>query len=301
MAEKRLEQLAAAFPGIVELGVPMSQHTTFRIGGPADALAVPSTVSELQQLLIFCREQQLPILVIGRGSNLLVRDKGLRAVVVKIADALSVVTLHEDGLSAEAGISLAALARTAVEAGFGGLEFASGIPGTLGGAVMMNAGAYDGTMQDVTVQVTALDPAGNEHVLAADELDFGYRHSALLDRKLIAVSARLRLPAQAPEIGKRLMADLAARRRERQPLHLPSAGSVFKRPPGHYAGALIQQAGLMGTRIGGAEVSTLHAGFIVNVGDATAADVETLIRHVQTTVQEKFGVMLETEVRIIGE
>ena len=301
MSDKRLEQLADAFPGIVELSVPMSRHTTFRIGGPADALAVPSTVSELQQLLAFCHEQQLPILVIGRGSNLLVRDKGLRAVVIKIADALSVVTLNEDGLSAEAGISLAALARTAVEAGFGGFEFASGIPGTLGGAVMMNAGAYGGTMQDVTEQVTVLDVLGREHLLSAAELDFGYRHSALLDRNLIAVAAKLRLPAQAPELGKQLMADLAARRREKQPLQLPSAGSVFKRPPGHYAGALIQQAGLMGKRIGGAEVSTLHAGFIVNVGGATAADVEALIQHVQATVQEKFGVTLETEVRIIGE
>lgn len=301
MSDKRLKQLAMTFPGLVELAVPMSQHTTFRIGGPADALAVPTSIPELQQLLQFCHQQQLPIEVIGRGSNLLVRDKGLRAVVIKIADALSTVTLQADGLVAEAGISLAALTRTAVEAGFGGLEFASGIPGTLGGAVMMNAGAYGGAMQDVVEQVWAVDAAGEAYVLLADELDFGHRHSALLDRHLIAVKAKLRLPPQDPMTGKQVMADLAARRREKQPLHLPSAGSVFKRPPGHYAGALIQQSGLMGKRIGGAEVSTLHAGFIVNVGNATATDVESLIRHVQATVREKFGVMLETEVRIIGE
>jgi UDP-N-acetylmuramate dehydrogenase len=166
---------------------------------------------------------------------------------------------------------------------------------------MMNAGAYGGTMQDVVQQVTALDSVGNEHVLSAEELDFGYRHSALLQRQLIAVSARLRLPEQDPMISKQIMADLANRRREKQPIHLPSAGSVFKRPPGHYAGALIQQAGLMGKRIGGAEVSTLHAGFIVNIGGATAADVESLIQHVQQTVYDKFGVWLETEVRIVGE
>ncbi|MGI6359273.1 MAG: UDP-N-acetylmuramate dehydrogenase [Bacillota bacterium] len=301
MADSRLKHLAAAWPQLVELDVPMSEHTTFRIGGPADALAVPTTIPELKELLQFCAKQQLPIMVIGRGSNLLVRDGGLRAVVIKIADAMSTVALKEDGLQAEAGISLAALSRTAASAGFGGLEFASGIPGTLGGALMMNAGAYGGTMQDVVQQVTALDSVGNEHVLSAEELDFGYRHSALLQRQLIAVSARLRLPEQDPMISKQIMADLANRRREKQPIHLPSAGSVFKRPPGHYAGALIQQAGLMGKRIGGAEVSTLHAGFIVNIGGATAADVESLIQHVQQTVYDKFGVWLETEVRIVGE
>ncbi len=279
----------------------MSEHTTFRIGGPADALAVPTTIPELKDLLRFCAQQELPIMVIGRGSNLLVRDGGLRAVVIKIADAMSTVALTDNGLSAEAGISLAALSRTAASAGLGGLEFASGIPGTLGGALMMNAGAYGGNMQDVVEQVTALDMNGQEYVLSAAELDFGYRHSALQDRRLIAVSAQLCLPEQDPMVSKQTMADLAAKRREKQPIHLPSAGSVFKRPPGHYAGALIQQAHLMGKRIGGAEVSTLHAGFIVNIGGASAADVENLIHHVQKTVYNQSGVRLETEVRIIGE
>lgn len=279
----------------------MSEHTTFRIGGPADALAVPTTIPELKDLLRFCAQQELPIMVIGRGSNLLVRDGGLRAVVIKIADAMSTVALTDNGLSAEAGISLAALSRTAASAGLGGLEFASGIPGTLGGALMMNAGAYGGNMQDVVEQVTALDMNGQEYVLSAAELDFGYRHSALQDRRLIAVSAQLCLPEQDPMVSKQIMADLAAKRREKQPIHLPSAGSVFKRPPGHYAGALIQQAHLMGKRIGGAEVSTLHAGFIVNIGGASAADVENLIHHVQKTVYNQSGVRLETEVRIIGE
>jgi UDP-N-acetylmuramate dehydrogenase len=296
-----MAMLWTEFPRLVTLDEPMSKHTSFRIGGPADALVVPTTISELQQVLRFCHREQLPTVVIGNGSNLLVRDRGIRAVVIKLAGALSTVTLTKTGMIAEAGISLAALARTAVEAELGGLEFAAGIPGSLGGAVMMNAGAYGGQMQDVVERVFAMDQSGQEHLLKRDELDFGYRHSALQDRCLIAVKVELRLQHQDPAKSQAIIADLAARRREKQPLHLPSAGSVFKRPPGHYAGALIQQAGLMGKRIGGAEVSTRHAGFIVNVGNATAADVENLIHHVQATVAERFGVELETEVQIIGE
>lgn len=301
MSIAKFEQLAAVFPTLVKLGEPMSLHTTFRIGGPADALVTPTTVEELQQVLRFCYQQALPTVVIGNGSNLLVRDGGIRAVVIKLAGALSTVTLTEAGLVAEAGISLSALARTAVEAGLGGLEFAAGIPGTLGGAVMMNAGAYGGEMKDVVFRVEAVDAAGEEHELTGEQLDFSHRHSALQDRQLIAARVELRLFPRDSAESQAIISDLAARRREKQPLHLPSAGSVFKRPPGHYAGALIQQAGLMGARIGGAEVSTMHAGFIVNVGNATAADVENLIRHVQATVAAKFRVDLETEVRIIGE
>ena len=301
MSTESLGKLVAAFPGMVKLDEPMSLHTSFRIGGPADALVTPTTIPELKQVLRFCQEYQLPFVVIGNGSNLLIRDGGIRAVVIKIAGAMSTVTLTATGLIVEAGISLAAVARTAVEAGLGGLEFAAGIPGSLGGAVMMNAGAYGGEMRDVVERVWALDSFGWEHVLAKEQLEFGYRHSALMERHLIATKVELCLSARDPAESQALIVDLAARRREKQPLQLPSAGSVFKRPPGHYAGALIQQAGLMGKRIGGAEVSTLHAGFIVNAGNATAADVENLIHHVQATVLQKFGVSLETEVRIMGE
>lgn len=301
MSTESLGRLVAEFPGMVKLDEPMSRHTSFRIGGPADALVTPTTIPELKQVLRFCQEYQLPTVVIGNGSNLLVKDSGIRAVVIKIAGAMSTVTLTATGLIAEVGISLASLARTAVEAGLGGLEFAAGIPGSLGGAVMMNAGAYGGEMRDVVKQVWAFDVHGDEHVLTKEQLDFGYRHSALMDRQLIAAKVELCLPDKDPIESQAIIADLAARRREKQPLQLPSAGSVFKRPPGHYAGALIEQAGLMGKRIGGAEVSTLHAGFIVNVGNATAADVEELIRLVQATVLQRFGVSLETEVRVIGE
>lgn len=301
MTDEILRRLQAAFPEAVHLHEPMSRHTTFDIGGPADALVVPRTIEELQQVVQFCGEHELPIFVMGNGSNLLVRDRGIRAVVIKVAGAMSTVTLTEEGMEAEAGISLAALARAAVDASLGGLEFAAGIPGTLGGAVLMNAGAYGGEMKDVIARVWAMDYAGQLHEFQAEELNFGYRHSALQGKELIVVKAALRLQPQDPDTSQAIIADLAARRRAKQPLHLPSAGSTFKRPPGHYAGALIQDAGLKGKRIGGAEVSTLHAGFVVNVGGATAADVEQLIYHVQETVHEKFGVRLEPEVRIVGE
>lgn len=301
LSTDQLNRLVAAFPNLTKLAEPMSLHTSFRIGGPADALVLPTTVPELQQVLQFCYQHQLPTLVIGNGSNLLVRDRGIRAIVIKVAGAISTVTLTPSGITAEAGISLASLARTAAEASLGGLEFAAGIPGSLGGAVMMNAGAYGGEMKDVVERVLALDQAGAEHMLAKEQLDFSYRHSALQDQQLIAARVELCLQPRPAAESQAMIADLAARRREKQPLHLPSAGSVFKRPPGHFTGALIQQAGLMGKRIGGAEVSTLHAGFIVNVGNASAADVEDLIHHVQATVLQQFGVSLETEIRIVGE
>ncbi len=301
MENKVLQELQAEFPHVIRLGEPMQDHTSFRLGGPAAAMAIPNSIKQLQDILVFCRAHKLPIFIMGNGSNLLVRDGGIRAVVIKIAGAMSTVTLTEAGMEAEAGISLSALAHTAVEAGLGGLEFAAGIPGTLGGAVVMNAGAYGGEMKDVVDFVLALDYEGREHRFNANEMNFGYRQSAIQGKELIVVKVGLRLPEQDPAVSRALISDYNARRRAKQPLHLPSAGSVFKRPPGHYAGQLIEEAGLKGKRIGGAQVSPMHAGFIVNVGNATASDVEALIRHVQETVAAKFGVRLETEVRIVGE
>lgn len=301
MTNEILEKLQAEVPHAVRLGESMQNHTSFRLGGPAAALAIPNSVAELQEILAFCRRQTLPIFIMGNGSNLIVRDGGIRAVVIKISGALSTVVLTEQGMEAEAGISLSALAHTAVDAGLGGLEFAAGIPGSLGGGVMMNAGAYGGEMRDVVTHVVALDYAGQEHYFDNEQLQFGYRKCALQGRDLIVAQVGLRLQEQDPAISRALIADYSERRRTKQPLQLPSAGSVFKRPPGYYAGQLIEEAGLKGKRIGGAEVSPLHAGFIVNVGNATAKDVEDLIQHVQQVVATKSGVHLETEVRIVGE
>lgn len=301
MTKEILEQLQAEYPHAVKLNESMQNHTSFRLGGPATALAIPNSLAELQGILAFCDQYKLPIFVMGNGSNLIVRDGGIRAVVIKISGALSTVVLTEHGIEAEAGISLSALAHAAVEAGLGGLEFAAGIPGSLGGGVMMNAGAYGGEMKDVVAHVMALDYTGQEHHFNNEQLQFGYRQCFLQGRNLIVARASLHLKEQDPAISRAVIADYNQRRRSKQPLQLPSAGSVFRRPPGHYAGQLIEEAGLKGKRIGGAEVSSMHAGFIVNMGNATAKDVEELIHHVQQVVAAKFGVHLETEVRIVGE
>lgn len=301
MTEEHFKQLEAEFPHIVKLNESMQDHTSFRVGGPAAALAMPNSIAELKGLLRLCSDLHLPIFVMGNGSNLLVRDGGIRAVVLKIAGPLGTLTLTEEGMEAEAGISLSALAHAAVEAGLGGLEFAAGIPGSLGGGVIMNAGAYGGEMQDVVASVVALDYAGNEHHFDNEQLQFGYRACSLQDKNLIIVKVRLHLGEQDPAVSRALIADYNGRRREKQPLQLPSAGSIFKRPPGHYAGQLIERSGLKGKRIGDAEVSRLHAGFIVNTGQATAKDVEELISHIQQAVAANFGVHLETELRIVGE
>lgn len=301
MTKEILEQLQAEFPHAVRLGEYMQNHTSFRLGGPAAALAIPSSIEELRGILAFCQGRELPLFVMGNGSNLIVRDGGIEAVVIKISGALSTVVLTEQGLEAEAGISLSAVAHTAVDAALGGLEFAAGIPGSLGGGVMMNAGAYGGEMKDVVSHVVALDYAGQEHHFTSEELEFGYRKCSLQGRDLIVVKVGLQLQEQDPAVSRALIADYNQRRRTKQPLQLPSAGSVFKRPPGYYAGKLIEDAGLKGKRIGGAEVSPMHAGFIVNVGNATAKDVEDLISHIQREVAAQFGVHLETEVRRVGK
>lgn len=301
MTKETLEQLQAEFPHAVRLNESMQNHTSFRLGGPAAALAIPNSIEELQEILAFCQSRQLPLFIMGNGSNLIVRDGGIEAVVIKISGALSTVVLTEYGLEAEAGISLSAVAHTAVDASLGGLEFAAGIPGSLGGGVMMNAGAYGGEMKDVVSHVVAIDYAGQEHRFSKQELEFGYRKCALQGRDLIVVKVGLHLQEQEPSVSRALIADYNQRRRTKQPLQLPSAGSVFKRPAGYYAGKLIEDAGLKGKRIGGAEVSPLHAGFIVNVGNATAKNVEDLISHVQQEVAARFGVHLETEVRIVGK
>lgn len=280
---------------------PMARHTSFRIGGPADVLLLPRTVADLRAAVSLTREADLPLTVIGNGSNLLVRDGGLRGVVLKVAENLSRIEFSGNRCYAQSGALLAVVSRTVAVSGGLGLEFACGIPGTIGGGVMMNAGAYGGEMQNVVTQVTVVDEAGELRTLTAAECEFGYRRSILQSRAWIVADIEMELGSDDPE---RILARISHNqylRESMQPLSFPSAGSVFKRPPGKYVGPMIQQLGLKGHRIGGAQVSEKHAGFIVNGGGARAADVLALIQHIREQVQANFDVWLETEVRIIGE
>ena len=278
---------------------PMAKHTSFRIGGPAKRMAFPETREQLVVLMGFLQDAGIRPLLIGNGTNLLVADEGLDTVVIDTSARLSQIGLTGDGeITADAGVSLARLAVFAWKNSLTGLEFAHGIPGTLGGGVVMNAGAYGGELKDVIAGVTALYPDGVK-TLAPEELDFSYRHSVFSSGEGVVLGARLRLTHGDADAIKAKMDDLMARRRASQPLELPSAGSTFKRPAGYFAGPLIEGCGLKGCRVGGAEVSPKHAGFVVNAGGATCADVLALIEKVQKTVYDAHGVMLEPEVKII--
>lgn len=278
---------------------PMAKHTSFRIGGPARRMAQPKSREQLVVLMGFLQESGIEPLLIGNGTNLLVADEGLDTVVIDTSACFTALSLTGGGeITADAGVSLARLAVFAWKQGLAGLAFAHGIPGTLGGGVVMNAGAYGGELKDVITEVTALYPDG-VRTLRGGELDFSYRHSVFSDGEGIVLGAKLKLEAGDRDAIKAEMDALMARRKASQPLELPSAGSTFKRPTGYFAGPLIEGCGLKGTRIGGAEVSTKHAGFVVNVGGATCEDVLRLIETVQRTVFDAHGVMLEPEVRII--
>ncbi len=279
---------------------PMSRHTTFRVGGPADVLFLPESEEQLLQALSIAREAGVPCFVIGNGSNLVVKDGGIRGLVIALGEGMAAIARAGETLTAWAGVSLARVSAYAQASGLSGLEFASGIPGTLGGGCAMNAGAYGGQLSDVLVDVRVLLD-GEVRTLTVEEMQMGYRTSLPLRRGGIVISARFALTPDDPEAIAARMRELNARRRDKQPLNYPSAGSTFKRPEGYFAGALIEQAGLKGKRVGGAQVSEKHAGFIVNTGGATAADILTLIGTVQDEVADRFGVRLETEVRILGE
>lgn len=285
----------------VLLNEPMSAHTTFRVGGPADWFIMPRSVEELRSVLELCDAEGVCPYVMGRGSNLLVADEGLRGAVVQIAQNMAGVEAFPDGtVKAQAGVSNAKVAAVAYRASLAGYEFAAGIPGTVGGAAVMNAGAYDGEFRDVAVEVTCLSPSYEVVKVTAEEADWSYRHSAMGDNGMIVLDATLKLRPGDPEEIQARMDDLAHRRSSKQPLDVPSAGSTFKRPPGHFAGKLIQDAGMQGHAVGGAMVSTKHAGFVVNANNATAADVLQVIRDVQAEVQSQFGVTLTPEVRMWG-
>ena len=295
-----LDSVTEAMPELViRTEEPMSKHTTFRIGGAAEVFAAPDA-RELPQLLAMAKGADVPVTVIGNGSNLLVGDRGIAGLVIEIGERMSEVRIEGTILVAGAGALLSKAAQTAAAAGLGGLEFAAGIPGSVGGAVVMNAGAYGGEMKDVLQSVKVLTEEGELLSLAAAELELGYRHSCVPERKYIVVEATMELSAKPEEEIRACMAELRAKRVEKQPLEYPSAGSTFKRPEGYFAGKLIMDAGLRGYTVGGAQVSEKHCGFVINKGGATAADVRQLMQDVHDRVKEQFDVELEPEVKLIG-
>ena len=278
---------------------PMSRHTTFRTGGPARRMARPAAAEQLTAVLAMAEAEAWPVLVVGNGSNLLAEDSGLDFLVIQTGLLDTVEQTDETSLRAACGLSLAKLSSFAQKQSLSGLEFAHGIPGSLGGAVCMNAGAYGGEMCQIVSAVTAWFPGCGVKRLTREELDFSYRHSVFSKRLGVVIDAELSLKKGDSIEIKSKMEEYGSRRRDKQPLEYPSAGSGFKRPPGHFAGALIDQCGLRGFHIGGAQVSEKHAGFIINTGGATSEDVRQLIAHVQRTVLEKTGVKLETEIKSV--
>ena len=287
--------------GCVLVDEPMRRHTTFRIGGPADYLIRPETEEVLRKILALCAEEKLPYFILGNGSNLLVSDQGYRGVIIKIYKNFQQCVTEGNVIRAGAGILLSRLSAAAGEAGLTGLEFASGIPGTLGGAVFMNAGAYGGEMKDILSWADVLDEERKLRRLSAEELELGYRTSRVKKEGWIVTGAELKLKFGDPEKIREKIEELKAARTSKQPLEYPSAGSTFKRPEGYFAGKLIMDAGLRGFRVGGAQVSEKHCGFVINTGNATAADVRELMRQIQEKVWEKYQVRLEPEVRFLGD
>lgn len=284
----------------VALDEPMSKHTSFRIGGPADLFVTPDDIDELRDVIAACRAAGVPHFVLGCGSDLLVADEGYRGVIVSCTKGLVNVAIDGETMACQAGVPLREASEMACELGLSGLEFACGIPGSVGGACFMNAGAYGGCVADVLESVRCLMPDGTQQSLPVEELALGYRASRVRDEGLVVLSATFRLHEGDQDDIRARMDDFTHRRRKKQPLELPSAGSTFKRPEGHFAGKLISDAGLKGYARGGASVSTKHAGFVVNNGGATAADVHAVIRHVQDEVERQFGVRLEPELRFLG-
>ncbi|WP_445490679.1 UDP-N-acetylmuramate dehydrogenase [Niallia sp. 03133] len=284
----------------VKIDEPLNKYTYTKIGGKADLLLFPTTYQQIQDAYQLALKQQLPITILGNGSNVLIRDGGIRGVVFNLT-SLTDITLKGDKIIAQCGAAIIDTSRFALDHSLTGLEFACGIPGSIGGALYMNAGAYGGEVADVLESAKVLTKAGEVILLAKDDLELGYRTSSIQRNGFIVLEATFQLTKGNKSEIKAKMDELTFLRESKQPLEYPSCGSVFKRPPNYFAGKLIQDSGLQGAKIGGAQVSTKHAGFIVNVDKATANDYLSLIRHVQKTVKEKFDVQLETEVRIIGE
>lgn len=280
---------------------PMASHTTFRIGGPADYFVMPETIEELASVLKLCREENLPYFILGNGSNLLVGDKGYRGIVVQLYKNFDGIQIEGTTVTAKAGAMLIRTAKEAGKAGLTGLEFASGIPGTIGGAMVMNAGAYGGEMKDVVTAVTVLTKEGKIKTLTGEEMNFRYRGSVVEEEGYIVLEAVMELKEGNLEEIQARIDELSLQRKTKQPIEYPSAGSTFKRPEGYFAGKLIMDTGLRGYKVGGAQVSEKHCGFVINAGGATAADVMRLMQDVSDRVNEQFGVILEPEVKKIGD
>ena len=284
----------------IKIDENMSNHIHFKVGGPVDILLIPSKVSQVVETLKICKNENIPYFIIGNGSNLLVKDGGIRGVVIKLSNLLS-IEVNGNIIKASSGTLLEDVSKKAVENSLTGFEFACGIPGSVGGAVFMNAGAYDGEIKNVIKEAEVLDRDGNIKVLSKEELELGYRTSKVMKDNLVVISATFELTKGDKEKIRERVNELTEKRESKQPLEYPSAGSTFKRPEGYFAGKLIQDAGLKGASLGGAAVSEKHSGFVINKDGATAEDVLNLIAHVQNEVKKQFGVELHTEVRIIGE
>ncbi len=280
---------------------PMSNHTTFKIGGPADYFVMPETPEQVRDTYLVAKDKGLPVFIMGNGSNLVVGDKGIRGVVICLYKKMDSIVIDGERVIADCGVLLSKVAAVVCREGLAGFEFASGIPGTVGGGVYMNAGAYGPELKDIILSVRYMDDEGNFGEFSTEECEFGYRTSIFGKKGYIILGCTFGLtPGNSEEIREKIN-EYTKRRTSKQPIEKPSAGSVFKRPEGYFAGTLIEGAGLKGFTIGGAQVSEKHAGFIVNIGGATAKDVMDLIAHIQKTVFEKDGVMLETEVKLVGE
>lgn len=285
----------------IKIDEPMKKHISFRVGGPADILVKPNTEEELSSLVKFIKKENIPYLIIGNGSNLLVKDGGIRGIVIELSDNFNNFEIDGNLIKVQSGALLSIVGKAALREELKGFEFASGIPGTLGGALAMNAGAYGGEMKHIVKSVRVMDTDGNIHELSNEEMEFDYRKSILSREKYIVLSAIIELEKGNYDEIKEKMADFTQRRVTKQPLSLPSAGSTFKRPTGYFAGKLIEDSGLRGLTLRGAQVSEKHCGFVVNLGDATAKDILDLIYIVKSTVNAKFGITLEEEVKILGE
>lgn len=286
--------------GAVFEGEVMGGHTSFQVGGKADLFVQPKTKEEIRDAIRLARQEQIPFFIMGNGSNLLISDEGYRGMILQIGKNFQNIVTKGDCLFIEAGALLSRVAREALAHDLAGFEFAAGIPGSFGGAVAMNAGAYGGEIKDVLVSAEVLTPAGEFLTLTAEELDLSYRHSCIFEKGYIVLSAVIRLTKGDPEEIRTRIKELAQARKEKQPLEYPSAGSTFKRPEGYFAGKLIEDAGLKGYTVGGAQISEKHSGFVINKGGATAEEILFLIRQVQKRVKEQFGVTMEPEVRFVG-
>ncbi len=280
---------------------PMKKHTTFRIGGPAEYLILPQTAEEIADVVKLCRQEEIPWYIVGNGSNLLVADEGVRGVVIQLLRNFNQIQVEGCQIRMQAGAQNAAVAKRALDASLTGFEFAAGIPGTIGGAVVMNAGAYGGEMKDILKEVTVLDQNGMIRTIPAEELELGYRTSIIARKGYVVLEAVIVLKTGDPKEIKAAMDDLKEKRVTKQPLEYPSAGSTFKRPEGYFAGKLIMDAGLRGFSVGGAQISEKHCGFVINKGNATAKDVTELMDETKKIVMEKFGVALEPEVKRLGQ